>query len=135
MLLEWFRTSKYFRFVIIILILSHIFADNKAAIGLLKLNKLTYRSRHADIPIAFCYENYLLGYFKFHHISTKLNAVNSSTKPTTGPILQRFWEFLRGYCLYPSLSTLHGSYLHTTPSHHTILDSGKWYLCLSIPPS
>ena len=102
-----------------------IFADNEAAIGLLKSNKLTYRSRHEDVPIAFCYENYLLGYYKFHHISTKLNAADTSTKPSTGPIMQRHWKFLHSLRFYPSLSTPRGLYLRTVPSNHTILDSGK----------
>ena len=41
-----------------------IFSDNEAAVGLMKSNKLTYRSRHEDVPIAFCYENFLLGTYK-----------------------------------------------------------------------
>lgn len=47
-----------------------IFAD-EAAIGLAKSNKLTHCSYHEDEPIAFCYENYLLGCYKFYHISSK----------------------------------------------------------------
>ena len=102
-----------------------IFADNEAVIGLMKSNKLTYRSRHEDVPIAFCYENYLLGYYKIYHISHKLNAADASTKPLTGPILQRHWEFLRGFRFYPSSTTPHGSYLTTVLTTQTVLDSGK----------
>ena len=91
----------------------------------MKSNKLTHRSRHEDIPIAFCYENYLLGYYKFYHIASKLNAADFSTKSTTGPILRRHWNFLRGLGFYPSPTSAHGSYLRTISQAHQPLDTGK----------
>ena len=88
--LHHFLTSGFFHTNVMKPII--IFADNEAAIGLLKSNKLTYRSCHEDVPIAFCYENYLLGYYKFHNISSKLNAADTFTKSTTGPIMQLHWK-------------------------------------------
>ncbi len=103
-----------------------IFANNEGAIDLLKTNKLTYyRSRHEDEPIAFSHENYILGYYNFYNISTKLNAADTSTKSTTGPALQHNWEFLRGLRFYPTSSTPHGLYLRTTSSTQPTLDNGK----------
>ena len=57
--------------------------------------------------------------------NAEVTAIYSTTKSTTGPILQQNWEFLRGHRFYPSPSTSHGSHLCTVPSKHTVLDSGK----------
>ena len=38
----------------------HIYADNCATIGLIKTNKLTFRSRHLEIPVAFTHDRYTL---------------------------------------------------------------------------
>ena len=103
----------------------HIYADNKATIGLIQTNKLSSRSRHLDIPIAFAHDRLTLGYFTIEHISRKLNAADSSTKPCTGPIHQRHWQFLRGLRFYPSPTTEHGRYLHTAESALKVLSTGK----------
>ena len=103
----------------------HIFADNKATIGLIQTNKLTSRSRHLDIPIAFAHDRYAMGYYTIEHISSKLNAADTSMKACTGPIHQQHWEFLRGYRFYPTTKTPHGTYLHTPTHATTILTTGK----------
>ena len=103
----------------------HIYVDNQATIGLVTTNKLTTRSRHLDIPVAFTHDRLMMGYFTISHISSKLNAADSSTKACTGPIHQRHWEFLRGYRFYPTQDTKHGTYLRT-PSHAlTYVHTGK----------
>ena len=103
----------------------HIYVDNTATLGLITTNKLTLRSRHLDIPIAFTYDRYTLGYYTVGHISTKLNAADTSTKPCTGPVHQRHWEMLRGKRFYPPETTQHGSYLHTPTYALTVLSTGK----------
>lgn len=103
----------------------HIYVDNTATIGLIKTNKLTLRSCHLDIPIAFTYDRYILGYYTVGHIGTKLNAADTSTKPCTGPTHQRHWEMLRGLRFYPPADTPHGKYLHTTTDALTVLSTGK----------
>ncbi len=103
----------------------HIYVDNAATIGLIQTNKLTSRSRHLDIPIAFAHDRLTLGYYTIEHISRKLNAADSSTKPCTGPTHQRHWEFLRGYRFYPPVSTQHGTYLHTPANALRVLSTGK----------
>ena len=62
--------------------LPHIYTDNRATIRLIKPNKLTYRSRHLDVPIAFTHERYALGFYTIDHIPSKLNAADTSTKTT-----------------------------------------------------
>ena len=103
----------------------HVYVDNKATIGLIQTNKLTHRSRHLDIPIAFSHDRFTLGYFTLDHISRKLNAADSSTKACTGPVHQRHWDFLRGSRFYPPPTTPHGKYLRTSSTALTILDTGK----------
>ena len=103
----------------------HIYVDNKATIGLVLTNKLTARSRHLDIPIAFSHDRYILGYYTLEHISRKLNAADPSTKACTGPVHQRHWEFLRGMRFYPPPDTEHGKYLRTTSQATTVLSTGK----------
>ena len=75
----------------------HIYVNNRATIGLIKSNKLTFHSRHQDVPIAFAYDQFTLGYYTIEHIPSKLNAVDTSKKACTGPVHQRHWEFMRGY--------------------------------------
>ena len=103
----------------------HIYSDNAATIGLIQTNKLTYRSRHLDIPISFSHDQYALGYFTIDHISRKLNAADNSTKACTGPVHQRHWKFLRGYRFYPPTTSQHGQYLRTPSTALTVLDTGK----------
>ena len=102
-----------------------IYADNKATIGLIQTNKLTFRSRHLDIPIAFAHDRLTLGYFTIEHIPRKLNAADTSTKSCTGPVHQRHWKFLRGYRFYPATTTAHGKYLHTAENALKALSTGK----------
>ena len=55
------------------------------------------------------------------HTDTKLNAVDSSTKASTGPINIQHWNFVRGYCFYPPATTPHRQYIitaqHITHKH------------------
>ena len=103
----------------------HIYIDNQATIGLIKTNKLTSRSRHLDIPIAFAHDRLTLGYYTMEHIPSKLNAADSSTKACTGPIHQRHWEFLRGSRFYPPENTDHGQYLRTPADALKHVETGK----------
>ncbi len=103
----------------------HIYTDNTATLGLVKTNKLTFRSRYLDVPIAFTHDRYILGYFTIDHIPRKLNAADTSTKACTGPTHQRHWEFLRGFRFYPSATTPHGQYLRTPSTATTVLSTGK----------
>ena len=103
----------------------HIYVDNKPSIGLVQTNKLTIRSRHLDVPIAFAHDRYMLGFYTLEYIPRKLNAADSSTKACTGPVHQRHWEFLRGYRFYPPTSTTHGKYLQTPSTALTVLSTGK----------
>ena len=103
----------------------HIYVDNQATIGLIKSNKLTSRSRHLDIPIAFAHDRLTLGYYTIGHIPSKLNAADSSTKACTGPIHQRHWEFLRGFRFYPPENTDHGKYLRTPSNALKHVGTGK----------
>ena len=68
--------------------------DNQATIELIKTNKITSRSRHLDIPIAFAHDQFILVYYTIEHILTKLNTADLSIKATTGPFYQRHWKFL-----------------------------------------
>ena len=106
-----------------------LYVDNKPAINIVTQNKISNRSRHLDIPVTYSYEKLQQQYFHILHIDSKMNAADTSTKPTTGPIHQRHWSFTRGHRFYPSPDTEHGAYLtpptdppftytsHTPPSH------------------
>ena len=111
-----------------------LFADNKPAINIVQQNKISNRSRHLDIPVTFSYEKLHQQYFTLCHIDSKLNAADTSTKPSTGPIHKRHWSHMRGLRFYPSPETQHGAYVippkqppytYTTidptshPIHHT----------------
>ena len=103
----------------------HIYSDNQATLGLIKTNKLTFRSRHLDIPVAFTHDRYTLGFYTLDHIPRKLNAADTSTKACTGPVHQRHWEFQRGSRFYPSDETPHGNYIKTPSTALTVLSTGK----------
>ncbi len=111
-----------------------LFADNKPAINIVQQNKISNRSRHLDIPVTFSHEKLHQQYFNLCHIDSKLNAADTSTKPTTGPIHERHWSHMRGLRFYPSSETDHEAYLipptqppytyttmdpQTHPIHHT----------------
>ena len=88
-----------------------LYVDNKPAINIVQQNKISNRSRHLDIPVTFSYEKLQQKYFRLIHIDTKLNAADTSTKASTGPIHQRHWAFIRGSRFYPPLTTPHGAYV------------------------
>ena len=79
----------------------HLFADNKAFINIIQQNKLSPQSRHLDIPVTFSFDYLQKKYFTIHHIKTKLNPADISTKPTSGPTNTRHWNFLRGHRFHP----------------------------------
>lgn len=46
----------------------HIYyANNKATISLVKSNKLTFHSRHLDVPVAFTHDRYMLGFYTIEY--------------------------------------------------------------------
>ena len=98
-----------------------LYADNAASINIILQNKISSRSCHLDIPVTFSYKKLQQKYFTLEHINTKLNAADISTKATTGPILARHWNFLRGLRFHPSTSTSHGVYLTTTQNAITTI--------------
>ena len=112
--------------------------DNKPAINIVKQNKISNRSRHLDIPVTYSFEKLHQKYFQLSHIDTKLNAADTSTKASTGPIHNRHWSFICGARFYPSNTTPHGLYTqlpnnppftytkidHTShPSHNTYVQT------------
>ena len=105
--------------------LPHIYTDNRATIGLIKSNKLTFPSRHLDIPIAFTHEQYTLGFYTINHIASKLNAADTSIKACTGPIHQHHGQFIRGYRFCPSDDTPHGKYIRFPSTALIVLSTGK----------
>ena len=90
-----------------------LYGDNISSINIIRQNKISSRSRHLDIPVTYSYENMERKYFTLQHIDRKLNAADISTKSTSGPIISRHWNFLRGLIFYPSAMTDHGRYLTT----------------------
>ena len=103
----------------------HLYGDNKASINIIQQNKISPRSRHLDIPVTFSYDYLTKKYFSLHHINTKLNPADISTKPTSGPALSRHWNFLRGLRFHPPHHTPHASYLTSSDTAITTLHSNK----------
>ena len=91
-----------------------LYGDNTSSINIVRQNKISSRSRHLDIPVTYSYENLERQYFTLKHIDRKLNAADISTKSTSGPIVSRHWNFLRGLRFYPPAKTDHGRYLTTS---------------------
>ena len=110
-----FLTSSSINFMATQPLTLHV--DNKPAINIVKQNKISNRSRHPDIPVTYFFEKLQQKYFQLQHIDTKLNAADTSTKASTGPIHNRHWSFIRGARCYPSNTTPHGLYtqLPTNP--------------------
>ena len=93
-----------------------LYVDNKPAINIVTQNKISNQSRHLDIPVTYSYEKLQQKYFKLIHIDSKLNAANTSTKASTGPMHSHHWSFIRGSRFYPPKDTQHGAYV-TSPTH------------------
>ena len=91
-----------------------LYKDNQASINVIIQNKISSRSRHLDIPVTYSYEKFIKKYFIIQHINSKMNLADISTKATSGPLLNRHWEFLCGFIFYLSPSTPHGQYLSTS---------------------
>ena len=103
-----------------------LFAYNKPSINIILQNKISPRSRHLDIPVTFSYEKLQQKYFSLHHMNTKLNAIDISTKATSGPTVTRHWTFLRGTRNHPPSHTSHHHYLHSSNEAVATLNSNKW---------
>ena len=99
--------------------------DNKASLNIIRQNKISPRSRHLDIPVTFSHEHMQRQYLSLHHIDSKRNAADISTKPTTGPIHSRHWKFLRGIRNFPNESTFHGHYLRNKQAATSVLHTNK----------
>ena len=105
-----------------------LYADDEASINIIKQNKTSSRSRHLDIPVTYSNEKLVRKYYTIHHINTKLNAADSSTKATSGPTHARHWNFLRGVRFYPPSSSHHMGYLRSSKIAIEYIQTNKrWF--------
>ena len=71
--------------------------DNSAVISLVKVNKITNRMRHIDIPLCYMHNEYNLQTFDIGHCPSKLMITNFLTKPLSAPSLARETAFAMGH--------------------------------------
>ena len=84
-----------------------IYEDSQPAIDVLTSNALSSRIKHIAVPIAFANEKIVLGIVSAEYIKTTLQPADGGTKPQSGPILERIFNYLIGVRFYPRAGSKH----------------------------
>lgn len=81
--------------------------DSQPTIDIIKANRVTSRVKHIAVPVAYIHEKYDAKLVTPEHIKTTIQPADMSTKPVSGPVLQRHFKFIRGYRFYPPKGSEH----------------------------
>jgi hypothetical protein len=84
-----------------------IYEDSQPCIDVVQSNAISSRVKHVAVQIAFAYEKLSMGITSAEYIHTTLQPADAGTKPQSGPVMERAFNYLIGVRHYPPLTSEH----------------------------
>jgi hypothetical protein len=84
-----------------------IYEDSQPCIDVVQSNAISSRVKHVAVQVAFAYEKLSMGITSAEYIHTTLQPADAGTKPQSGPVMERAFNYLIGVRYYPPLASEH----------------------------